>query len=62
MWRLSNSCRTTWTADSCRRRAQIFPDGCSASLCSSDGPNPTGVNWAWLKMCLTWSYSLSRRR
>jgi hypothetical protein len=53
MCRLVNSCRTTSTADSCRRRAQIPPRGCSASIASSDGPNPTGVNCDRLKMVLT---------
>ena len=60
--RLVNSCCTTAVADSCRRRAQIRPRGCSCSRASSDGPYPTGVNWASLKMCLTWSYSSSSRR
>ena len=53
MWRLVNSCLTTSTADSWRRRAQILPRGCSASMASSDGPKPTGVNCDRLKMDLT---------
>ena len=62
MWRLVNSCWTTCTADSWRRRAQIRPAGCSASIASSAGPKPTGVNCDRVKMSLTWSYSSSSRR
>ena len=62
MWRLVNSCWTTSTADSIRRRAQIMPRGCSESIASSDGPKPTGVNCDRLKMDLTSSYSSSSLR
>ena len=59
---LSNSVRTTSQALIIRRRSQRRPSGWSASIRSSDGPKPGGVNRAAPKRCLTESYSAIIRR